>query len=378
MRLALALALGLFTVAAQAQDTPAALRFSGYAKNLLIGSTTMVDREEHYTLDLTRLRLGLKGPLAEHLALDLQYDNELLLGDYLGTTQFKTFKNQDPGTYWHAQSAYLDRAGAYAQHRLYRAALTASIADTDVRIGRQRIAWGTGRFWSPLDILNPLSATAVEREERTGVDALLIERKVDALSRAALVYAPQHDPRDDSLAAMWHGNQSGVDYSLVAGRFRRDKVVGLDLASQIGDAGVRAELTRTLRTAGAAYARVLLGLDYAFANTLTLSGELFYDGAGATDRSRYDRAALLAGRVQNLARRYAGVSIRYEITPLLKTRHDLVVNLDDRSRYYSPTLSYSIRDDLEATVGAQFFAGSAGSEFTAFRRLLYAQMQWYF
>jgi hypothetical protein len=378
MRLATAVAAVLFAAAAQAQDTSAALKFSGYAKTMLAGSTTVVGAEEHYTLDSTRLRLELKGTLTEQLNLDLQYDNELLLGDYLGTAQFKAFKDQDPGTYWHAQSAYLDRADAYARHRLYRAALTASVADTDVHIGRQRIAWGTGRFWSPLDILNPLSATALEREERAGVDALLVEHKLDALSRAALVYAPQHDAQDHSLAAMWHGNRAGVDCSLVAGRFRRDNVLGLDLAGQMIDAGVRAEITRTFRRVGIAYTRALLGLDYAFVNTLTLSGELFYDGAGAIDRSRYDLAALLAGRVQNLARRYLGVSARYEITPLLKTRHDLVVNLDDHSRYYSPTLSYSIRDDLDAILGAQLFAGAEGSEFAAFKRLLYVQLQWYF
>ena len=32
------------------------------------------------------------------------------------------------------------------------------------------------------------------------------------------------------------------------------------------------------------YRRALFGLDYAFANTLTLSGEMYYNGAGASDR----------------------------------------------------------------------------------------------
>lgn len=360
------------------QQSDGSLKLSGYAKNLLVDSRTAVGADEHYTLDLSRLRLELKGAVTQALAIDLQYDNELLLGDYLGTQQFRMQKELPPPTYWKAQANYVEWRRAYGQHRLYRASMTASLGNTDLRIGRQRIAWGTGRFWSPLDILNPFSPTALERAERVGVDALLVEQKIDALSRAAFVYAPQHNASDASAVAMWHANRAGMDYSLVAGRFRRDKVLGADIAGQIGEAGIRAELTRTARENASGYVRALVGVDYAFANTLSVSGELFYDGSGAADRRLYDFAALLSGRVQNLARHYLGASASYEFTPLLKTRHDLVLNLDDGSRYYSPSLSYSLRSNLDATLGAQLFGGAAGSEFGVFKRLLYVQLQWFF
>lgn len=373
-----AVALLLAAAGAQGQQREDALRFSGHVKNLLVDSHTSVGMDEHYTLDLSRLRLELKGAVTRALAIDLQYDNELLLGDYLGTQQFRMQKDQPPPTYWNAQANYLERRRVYGEHRFYRAALTASLGNTDLRVGRQRIAWGTGRFWSPLDILNPFSPTALERAERIGVDALLVEHKTDALSRAAFVYAPQHEARAASAAAMWHANRAGIDYSLVAGRFRRDKVLGADLAGQIGEAGLRAELTHTLRENGSSYRRALVGVDYAFANTLSVSAELFYDGSGAKDRRLYDFPALLSGSVHNLARHYLGVSASYEFTPLLKTRHDLVLNLDDGSRYYSPTLSYSLRSNLDATLGAQLFGGAAGSEFGVFKRRLYVQLQWFF
>lgn len=341
---------------AQAQE---ALSFSGYFKSLLIGSRTVAPPHERYTLDLSRLRLELKGPISDRLSVDLQYDNELLLGDYLRTGEFRMAKDRDPPTYWRAHGDYLDNPRAYGAHRLHRASVTASFGNTDVRVGRQRIAWGTGRFWSPLDILNPVSATALEREERIGVDALLVEHKLGAVSRAAFVYAPQHERRNSSFAALWHDNRGGIDYSIVAGRFRRDKVAGLDLAGQVGQTGVRAEVTRSWGSTGGT--RVLIGADHAFANTLTLSGELFHDGAGAPDR-----------------RRYAGVSARYDITPLWRTRHELVVNLEDGSRYYGPALTWSARENVDLTFGGQFFGGKAGSELAAFRRVLYLQLQCFF
>jgi hypothetical protein len=366
-------AIALVTCVLAAASRAAGLEFSGYAKNLLIGSRTVLGPDDRYTSNLSRLRLELKGSLAPRVSVDLQYDNELLLGDYLRTQQFQVQKDMPPPTYWKAQAEYIDHRRAYAFHRLHRASLTATLGDTDVRLGRQRIVWGTGRFWSPLDLFNPVSPVAIERAERVGVDALLFERKLGAISRAALAHAPRHRTSEASTAALWHGNRSGFDYSLVAGRFRGRTVIGLDLAGQVGQAGLRAEVARM-----SGRPRVLLGVDHAFAHTLTLSAELYYDGTGTTDRERYDFPALLSGRVQNLGKRYVGVSGSYEITPLLKMRHDAAVNVDDGSGYYSPTLTWSIRADLDATLGAQFFRGRRGTELAAFRRLLYAQLQWFF
>jgi hypothetical protein len=272
----------------------------------------------------------------------------------------------------------LESRSYYGRHRLYRAAVTFSSGNADLRIGRQRIAWGTGRFWSPLDILNPFSPIALEREERIGVDAALAEYKLGALARLSAVYAPQHERRDASAALRWQANTAGIDHALVAGRFARDRVLGADIATQIGDAGLRAELTRTRRAAGDRYWRALIGVDYAFANTLTLGAELYYDGAGASDRQRYDFASLFAGRIQNLGRRYFGGYAGYEITPLLKWNNYFVANLDDRSSYFAPSLVYALRTNLDLTLGAQRFRGGGGSEFARLADAWYAQLQWFF
>ncbi|HEX5685115.1 MAG TPA: hypothetical protein VFY73_13920 [Ideonella sp.] len=371
------LSLLFFVSSPSAEEATETLQVSGYAKGMLIDSSTVVGPQERYTAGLNRLRVELKGDLAKWLVVDLQVDNELTLGDYLRTEQFR-LQRDSPPTWWRARTSWLDEPDAYGQARVYRASLTASFVDTDLRVGKQRIAWGTGRFWSPLDILNPVSPTTLERAERVGVDALLVEHKIDALSRAAVVHAPQRDAGDASTAMMWHANRSAVDYSLVAGRFGRSRVLGGDVAGQVGQSGIRAELTRTLPDAGPAYVRALVGLDHAFANTLSVSGELFFDGSGSRDRARYDFAALFSGARQNLARHYLGLSASYDVTPLIETRHDLVLNLDDGSGCYSQALTWSLRTNLDATLGAQFFGGARTTEFRAFKRLLYLQLQWFY
>ena len=377
-KLLLAVVPAFFTCLAQAESQTDSVKFSGYFKSILGRSETVVGPTETYTISLNRLRLQLLGTLAEKLAVDIQYDNEVLLGSYIDTPQFRMQREAPSAQYWDAESGYLENSRAHGRHRLYRASMTFSSGYTDIKFGRQRVAWGTGRFWSPLDILNPIAPTRLEREERPGVDALLVEREFGPLSQASFVYAPQHDRRDASAAARFHGNFRKVDYSLVWGKFGQDHMLGIDIATQLGNAGIRSEVTYTRPERGEAYRRVLLGIDYAFANTLTLSAEWFYNGRGATDKADYDFNGLFAGRVQSLARNYTGLYAGYEITPLLKWNNYVVLNLNDRSRYFAPSLAYSVRENLEWTVGVQQFGGAAGSEFGRMPNFFYTQLQWFF
>ena len=122
------------------------LKLSGYYKNLLTDSRSVFPAGQRYTLDLNRMRLQLKGDLAEGAGLDLQYDNETLLGNYLHTAQFGSQKDPQPPQYWHLDRNYAEAGSYYGRHRVYRGTITFAAGDTDVRMGRQRIAWGTGRF----------------------------------------------------------------------------------------------------------------------------------------------------------------------------------------------------------------------------------------
>ena len=192
----LALAACLVSAAARAEDpegSAEAFRLGGYYKNILARSETVFPAGERYTADLNRLRLEMRGRPVDRMSYELQYDNEVLLGSYLDTAQFQMQKDRPSGQYWSADSSYGNGRNYYGVQRLYRAFVTFSSGDTDAGFGRQRIAWGTGRFWSPTDVLNPISPTQLERDERPGTDALLLEQKFGPLSRLSAVYAPQHN-----------------------------------------------------------------------------------------------------------------------------------------------------------------------------------------
>lgn len=361
---------------AEAAAQSAGLALSGSVKSLLVDSRTLAG--EDYTLSLNRARLELKGEVTAGVALDLQYDHELLFGSYLDTAMFRATKDVPPPQYWRLEANTLERGDVYGRHRLYRAAVTLSKGMVDLKVGRQRIAWGTGRFWSPLDILNPVNPLAIEREQRLGVDAILLEVKTGPLSRLSFVHAPAPDRGPASQAVQWHGNAGGVDGSVVVGRLSGLEVVGVDLASQLGQAGLRAEVARLKDPQAQHFARAMVGLDYAYANGLTVSTELYYNQAGNRDPAAYDLASWLAGHITSLATRYVGLYASYEITPLLKWTNYAAINVDDHSRGIDSRLVWSWRPSVELTVGLQRFAGTARSEYGRVPNALLAQGQWFF
>lgn len=364
-------------VAAAAQTDESTVAFKGYYKNLLIDSRTTFPLVEDYTLDLNRLRLEVRGRPREWLGFDIQYDNEAFLGSYLDTAQFQQLRSMRPATYWDLEDDYVNRGSIFVRHRLYRGYVNVATPVADVLLGRQRIAWGSGHFWNPTDLLNPFNPTAIEPEEREGVDALLIQRNVGALSRLSLVYAPQRDA-PDSRAIHYRTNVAATDLAVLLGEFRGDRVVGFDVVGRVGEGSLRAEVAHIRPENGVDFTRAVTGFDYAFANTLTLSVEYYYNGQGSTNEAVYDLPALQAGLIQNVARHYGGVQVLYDITPLLRSDNALIVNADDGSRFFMPRMIYSFTSNIDVALGVQLFGGHAGSEYASFSNVYFAYVQWFF
>ena len=361
--------------------TPATaeIELSGYYKNLLINSKTLsvFGTSESYLLDLNRLRLQLAGDLNDRVSFDVQYDNEVLLGDYLDTTEFSALlKNREPDIHFDLDSNYMDSSNLYGSHRLYRVYADFTLPEVGLRLGRQRIAWGTALLWNPMDILNPFNPIQLERQERQGIDAVLIDWDYNALSRVSLVYAKQQSGA--STAARWRSHKKGFDLSWMAGRFRGDTVAGVDFAGQVANIGVRGELTQTDSANEGAFTRAVVGADYTFANSLSLNIEMYYNGQGASDPAAYTFNRLLSGEIQSLARRYQGGYLGYDITPLLRWNNYLIVNLDDDSVFFAPSLLYSLTDNMETSLGVQAFNGDSGTEYGMLQDLFFVQLQWFF
>ncbi len=362
------------------QAAKAELELSGYYKNLFVNSRTLniFTPQQSYNLDLNRLRLELRGDLGEESSFNVQYDNEVLLGSYLKTNQFLAQKKLSSDTYFKLDKNFVDTTSVYARGGLYRAYVDTRVADVDIRVGRQRIAWGSSLFWSPVDIINPFNPTQIEREERVGVDAVVVDWNYNDLSKVSMVYAAHDGSVRNTSAIRWSTNIKRYDWSVTAGQFRDDTVVGIDFAGQLGAVGMRGEWTQTSSPIDGQYQRAVFGADYSFPNTLTFMVELYYNGQGKSDISNYDFNRLLSGKTQSLARRYLGALVGYDLSTLWKLENYYIQNLDDKSEFLYLRLVISVTDNIELSAGTQLYKGKSGSEYGALEDNMTFQMQWFF
>jgi len=369
----------LLVLAGWLSPAHAALQVSGYYKNILLRSATVLPPAgEDYTLDLNRLRLRLRGQPTTTLRFDIAYDNELWLGSYLDTPQFSRQQNPPQDSLFNLQQTTLDRDAAFARHGLYRGYVSLAMGDVDVRLGRQRIAWGTALLWNPMDILNPLNPLQLEREERAGVDAVTLDWNYAALSRLSLVAAGHETGDSSSYAIRWKSNLDLFDISLMGGRFRQDSIAGFDFAGQLGQMGLRGEFTHNNTERDGEYQRFVVGADYSFGNTLTLALEYYFNGQGASDRNAYQVTRWLSGNVQSLGRHYLGGFFGYDFTALLRWKNYLILNLDDDSVFGFHSLVYSLVDNVDLTLGVQHQSGLKTAEYGLLQNIYYTQLQWFF
>ncbi len=95
---------------------------------------------------------------------------------------------------------FVNRGNLYWDTSLYRGTVSLHNGKATLTVGRQRIGWGTARFWSPMDMFNPISPLQIESEERQGVDAASLEFASPGALRWNAVYAPQDGFRRSTSA----------------------------------------------------------------------------------------------------------------------------------------------------------------------------------
>lgn len=360
-----------------------AIELSGQYKNLLLTSETIIGPSESYVLDINRLRLGLTDRW-QNIKFELIYDNELQFGSYLDSLQFRQFVERDDLRYWKLQGNSVDKNDVYGTHQLYRGTVQLTKNEFDLRIGRQQINWASALIWNPLDKFNPLNPLQLERDERQGVDAILLDYNIQELSRLSLVYSRQENPSDQSAAVRFKSNQYDIDYSLIAGAFLNEDKFGFGLASQMGFIGLRAEFVWSDPKGNAKnnerYVETVISADYTNQIGIKFVLEGYFNGDGVTDTSQYQFSQILAGEKLGLAKHYLGGIISKELTPILELELLAISNLDDHSRFISPTLKYDLPffEDIYLKFGAQLFKGVTGSEYAFYENLYYGELTYFF
>ncbi len=350
---------------------------SGSYKNLLFQTRDSLDTA--LTTDLNRLRLVAEDS-GGHFSWHVAYDHELLYGDLIASPDFRAIANIPEPTYVDAQARVSDGGRHDWQHSLYRGWIRFKYRRLQLTIGRQRIAWGSGRLWNPTDRFNPIDPTALEPEEKLGVDSLYAEYGFSEFGAVQLVAAPGRFSRRVSrkLALRLRDTIGETDYALMLGLIGRERIFGADVTTNLWDGGLRLEVMHARPRGGTSYTQAIFGYDYTltsdiFPAGLYLLAEYFFNGAPelSLQPSNIDR---LNSRV----RHQLGLSAGYDLTPLWRLDGLYIQDLSKGSRFFSPKLTWSAMENVDISLFAFLFSGNTTSEFGLRKNLYALQAEVYF
>jgi hypothetical protein len=374
-------------VLALAVPASASFRASGYLKTVYQYSHGTLDGRP-YNLDTSRARLTLddsQGLFRAHA----DYDQQLAAGSYFRTADFKAYGYAPPSPWLTMQGTISTGTLNGYGHGAYRAWLGFDGDAGTVRVGRQRIAWGTGKIWDPTDVLNPYQPTAVERDERRGVDAAYARLGIGDLGQAELVWAPDDTWVDHALLARGRNNIAGWDFSLMGGKVAGSTasvVLGGDFAGTVLEGTLHGEWVVFRPQYRADYWKGDIGYDYTvptetkwrWLKDAAFVVEYLHAGNGTKDVRLYDYAPVLAGTENTVAQDYVAGTFSKDLHPLVKLELYGVANADDASTFFAPALTYNALENLYLSAAVQRFGGTRRTEYGRLPNQLILSAQYYF
>ncbi len=387
-----------FTVYRSAEDD-FSVRLGGYIKTLALGLDTSLPGAEDTAEDFTRARLMLDGNVGAHLGWTVHYEHSAVINQVSDTTagffagSLSTGKRR--ASLLPLDWTVKETGSLFWRHELDRLNFRLSFPSADIVVGRQAISWGVGRFWTPSDIFVAFSPVEIDREFKTGVDAVSMKVPLGSSSQLETVYAAfGEDFRKHSAGARGQTTVGNFDLGMMGAKSFTDFVTGPFFDGEIRGAGVRGEFTFTHNTAGThnkerrTFFRAVGNVDYHFANSHYTLLEYYYNGFGTENPEEYPTLVNSKRRARgenfNVGRHYLGSSLGYELHPLVNAGFSGLWNLIDQSFLLGPLLNVSLSNEADLRTGAYFPIGPdlvgrrVKSEFGLYPKVYYLQLRLYF
>ena len=356
-----------------------AVEVSGEYRNLGFYTKDIATGNPLWT-DLNRLRLQADAT-GDSFAAQLIYDHELLYGGTVTTPTYRAARSIPEATYFDAHAYVAEKPRYDWRHGIYRGWVQYSGESGRITLGRQRVAWGSGRLWNPSDRFNPVAPTALEADEKLGVDAIFAQYDFSGFGAVQAVYAPGRVARgvSEKSAIRWRDTFGETDVAMMVGAIGHERIAAVDLFANVNDGGLYVEAVFADPKQTGRYTQFVAGYDYTINNDLLPAGlrlliEYFYNGAA----SPLTALATASDRLNSVARQQLGVSAGYDLTPLWRLQGTAIFDLDQGSRFVSPQLAWSAADNIDVSAFAMLFYGRAGSEYGGQKHLYALQFQYYF
>ena len=355
-----------------------AVELSGSDKLLLFRHKDSLQR--NVFSDLNRVRLTADGGVGAW-QWRLSYDNELLYGGIVRDPAFRLYRRLPEPTWLDLQANIRHNTSLDWQHKLYRGWLQYQDDTWQVILGRQRIAWGSGRIWNPTDRFNPVLPTALEPDQKLGVDAASVTYTYSDFGSVQGLATPgraTHAVRR-KWAVRWQDTFRQTDLALWLGEIGDERVLAGDITGNIGDATARLEWQQSWHGQQGDFGQFVVGIDGTvnhalFPAGLYLAAEYFYNGLPQASTLRFVQADVL----QSNSRQLLGILAGYDITPLWRAELVYLMDMEKTSRFFSPGLQWSASEHMDVKVFAQLPSGSVAGAFAGLHDVFALTLEYYF
>lgn len=254
--------------------------------------------------------------------------------------------------------------------------------DWRVTAGRQRVNWGINMMSNPNDLFNIYSFYEFDYPERPGSDAIRIQHFIDWASRVEVAFSPARDMKNAVAAALYGFNTRGYDVQLITGYYRNRWTAGGGWAGNIGESGFKGEIMYFLdleKTAGNRTDNLIaaLSIDHMFDNSLFLIVEGLYNKEGGRDEFLLLGEPLSADN-PSFSRFQFTTQASYPFSPLLNGSLAFILYPDEEAMYVSPSITYSISQNIDMNLLTQIFLGSDDSVFGSAGNVVAGSIRWSF
>jgi len=245
---------------------------------------------------------------------------------------------------------------------LNRAYVRLSFNRADIFMGRQPIAWGSARFINPTDVIAPYGFQELDTEDRIGVDAVRINYPLGQLSEVGLGYISGKDFKPQNSAAYLRPKiyLFKTDLAFTLMKFKNNLLYGIDASRSLGGAGLwwEAGYIDFEEPSEDAF-RISAGADYRLSDRIYAFGEYHFNGFGELGASsyieNYAKQAYSENVVYLMAKNYFTVGLNYQLTPLLNSGTQPILNIDDKSIVLSQQFDYNLAQNSYLSFG--FYTG---------------------
>ena len=329
-------------------------------------------------INLNRIRLKPELNLWENARIDAEYEVDALYSqkNLLFDLSSVSTNRQIVDLKWNI----INEGNYKVSHYFDRLYFRQDFSWGNISVGRQRIAWGSGRIWNPIDLFNPVNPANFAKIEKDGADVAALTYFFGNFTDLDIVYNPQKKIENSNAGFRFRTNVEQYDLSVVGGYFDKRFVAGWDFAGSFLNAGIRGEgiVSMNKENLNDNYTRFTLGTDYQITPELYALLEYQYNGEGKTDKSDYELLRLVSGDILNLSRNYLALSANYVFSFITSASLMVNQNLNDGSGFVVITGLYSITSNLSLTIGAQITYGNEFSEYWYFPHSVYSQVEYYF